>query len=216
LDRRYRTHLVFLRSVRLLLVTASIVPSSPILVTLMKEALSSSKRRFLQELHGVTSQKTSFFIYFGLETLDFNERVIKACIREINNFNLVRFEVFTAVTMKNGVFWVVTPHGVTTQKTPFFNFNLSCFLLLLQSKYLILLVYVLDYVRLSCKCSMNMSSDASQQLLQVLTSACSCVLAVLTSVVCKSFIYIMFVTNYQLRDILKILYLSTSVLFWVP
>jgi hypothetical protein len=42
----------------------------------------------------------------------------------------VRFEVFTAVTMKNGVFWVVTPcvwirflqepHGVTTQKTPFF------------------------------------------------------------------------------------------------
>jgi hypothetical protein len=38
----------------------------------------------------------------------------------------VRFEVFTAVTMKNGVFWVVTrflqePHGVTTQKTPFFR-----------------------------------------------------------------------------------------------
>jgi hypothetical protein len=41
----------------------------------------------------------------------------------------VRFEVFTAVTMKNGVFWVVTPcgscknrrfGGVTTQKTPFF------------------------------------------------------------------------------------------------
>jgi hypothetical protein len=47
-----------------------------------------------------------------------------------------RFEVFTAVTMKNCVFWVVTlmrrrqvppkrrflqePHGVTTQKTPFF------------------------------------------------------------------------------------------------
>jgi hypothetical protein len=42
-------------------------------------------------------------------------------------FILVRFEVFTAVTMKNGVFWVLTPcgslqepHGVTTQKTPFF------------------------------------------------------------------------------------------------
>jgi hypothetical protein len=34
-------HLVFLRSVRRLLVTASIVLSSPILVTLMKEALSS-------------------------------------------------------------------------------------------------------------------------------------------------------------------------------
>jgi predicted hotdog family 3-hydroxylacyl-ACP dehydratase len=35
-------HLVFLLSVRRLLVTASVVPSSQILVTLMKEALSSS------------------------------------------------------------------------------------------------------------------------------------------------------------------------------
>jgi hypothetical protein len=34
---------VFLRSVRRLLVTGSVVPSSPILVTLMKEALSSSE-----------------------------------------------------------------------------------------------------------------------------------------------------------------------------
>jgi hypothetical protein len=36
-------YLVFLRSVRQLLVTASVVPSSPILVTLVKEALSSSE-----------------------------------------------------------------------------------------------------------------------------------------------------------------------------
>jgi hypothetical protein len=36
-------HLVFLRSVLRLLVTASVVPSSPILVTLMKGALSSSE-----------------------------------------------------------------------------------------------------------------------------------------------------------------------------
>jgi hypothetical protein len=36
-------YLVFLRSVRRLLVTASVVPISPILVTLMKEALSSSE-----------------------------------------------------------------------------------------------------------------------------------------------------------------------------
>jgi hypothetical protein len=34
---------VFLRSVRRLLVTASVVPSLPMLVTLMKEALSSSE-----------------------------------------------------------------------------------------------------------------------------------------------------------------------------
>jgi hypothetical protein len=38
---------VFLRSVRRLLVTASFVPSSPILVTLMKEALSSSEMSVL-------------------------------------------------------------------------------------------------------------------------------------------------------------------------
>jgi hypothetical protein len=44
----------------------------------------------------------------------------------------VRFEVFTAVTMMNSVFWDVTscgscnnlqePHGVTSQKTPFFMY----------------------------------------------------------------------------------------------
>jgi hypothetical protein len=38
---------VFLRSVRQLLVTASVVPSSPIPVTLMKEALSSSETSVL-------------------------------------------------------------------------------------------------------------------------------------------------------------------------
>jgi hypothetical protein len=42
-SNRRTLHLVFLRSVRQLLVTASIVPSSPILVTLMKEALISSE-----------------------------------------------------------------------------------------------------------------------------------------------------------------------------
>jgi hypothetical protein len=40
-------HLVFLRSVRRLLVAASVVPSSPILVTLMKEALDSSEASVL-------------------------------------------------------------------------------------------------------------------------------------------------------------------------
>jgi hypothetical protein len=41
------SHLVFLCSVSRLLVTASVVPSSPILVTLMKEALSSSETSVL-------------------------------------------------------------------------------------------------------------------------------------------------------------------------
>jgi hypothetical protein len=39
--------LVFLRSMHRLLVTPSVVPSSPILVTLMKEALSSSETSVL-------------------------------------------------------------------------------------------------------------------------------------------------------------------------
>jgi hypothetical protein len=44
---RTLSHLVFLRSVRRLLVTAGVVPSSPIPVTLMKEALSSSETSVL-------------------------------------------------------------------------------------------------------------------------------------------------------------------------
>jgi hypothetical protein len=42
-NRRFGGTLIFLRSVSRLLVTASVVPSSPILVTLMKEALISSE-----------------------------------------------------------------------------------------------------------------------------------------------------------------------------
>jgi predicted hotdog family 3-hydroxylacyl-ACP dehydratase len=45
-----RVALVFLRSVRRLLVTVSVVPSSPILVTLMKEALSSSETSVLTKV----------------------------------------------------------------------------------------------------------------------------------------------------------------------
>jgi hypothetical protein len=41
---------VFVRSVRRLLVTASVVPISPILVTLMKEALSSSETSVLTKV----------------------------------------------------------------------------------------------------------------------------------------------------------------------
>jgi hypothetical protein len=33
------------------------------------------------------------------------------CALKMNIIWAVRFEVFTAVTMKNGVFWVVTPCG---------------------------------------------------------------------------------------------------------
>jgi hypothetical protein len=55
-------------SVRRLLVTASVVPSLSTLVILMMEALGSPKRRLLQEPHGVTSQKTAFFIVTAVKT----------------------------------------------------------------------------------------------------------------------------------------------------
>jgi hypothetical protein len=44
---RRNTNLIFLHSLRRLLVTASVVPSSPILVIVMKEALSSSETSVL-------------------------------------------------------------------------------------------------------------------------------------------------------------------------
>jgi hypothetical protein len=60
--------------------------------------------------------------------------VLYNILRELGIPRNLRFEVFTAVTMKNGVFWDVTPcgscknlqepHGVTSQKTPFFHRNL--------------------------------------------------------------------------------------------
>jgi hypothetical protein len=52
---------VTLRSVRLLLVAAYVVPSSPILVTMMKEAPGSSETSALKKPHGVTSHKTPLF-----------------------------------------------------------------------------------------------------------------------------------------------------------
>jgi hypothetical protein len=44
------------------------VASSPILVTLMMEELLSSEIRFLREPHGVTFQKTAFFIVTAMKT----------------------------------------------------------------------------------------------------------------------------------------------------
>jgi hypothetical protein len=52
-------HLVFLRSVRRLLVTASVVTRSPILVTLMKEELISSETSVLTRSSSVTLRRLS-------------------------------------------------------------------------------------------------------------------------------------------------------------
>jgi hypothetical protein len=56
------------RSVLRLLVTAYVAPSFPILVALMMEAKRCSEMPVLQESHGVTSQKTAFFIVTAAET----------------------------------------------------------------------------------------------------------------------------------------------------
>jgi hypothetical protein len=54
---------VFHRRVTRLLVTANVVPSSPILVTLIPP-----KRRFLQAPRAVISKKMAFFIVTALNT----------------------------------------------------------------------------------------------------------------------------------------------------
>jgi hypothetical protein len=47
---------------------ANVVSSSLILVILMMKVISSSEHRFLQEPHGVKSQKTPFFIVTAMKT----------------------------------------------------------------------------------------------------------------------------------------------------
>jgi hypothetical protein len=71
---------VFLRSVRQLLVTVNVVPISSIPVTLMIEVLRSSETSVLQQPHGVTSQKTAFFIVTTVKTSNLTSK--KTCFPE--------------------------------------------------------------------------------------------------------------------------------------
>jgi hypothetical protein len=59
------------------MVTANVVPSSLILVTLLVESVLSSETLFLQEPHGVTSQKTEFFIVTALKPSKFLQFVFR-------------------------------------------------------------------------------------------------------------------------------------------
>jgi hypothetical protein len=67
MDARYE-EIQSLLGVNRLLVRFNAVPSSPILVARMKEALSSSETSVFQEQHGVISQKTLFFIVTAVRT----------------------------------------------------------------------------------------------------------------------------------------------------
>jgi hypothetical protein len=73
--------------------------SSKILFTVNIVVIGSYETSVLTRTTHATSQRTAFF------------RVRTVKISDPTLFNLVRFEVFTAVTMKNGVFWDVTPCG---------------------------------------------------------------------------------------------------------
>jgi hypothetical protein len=57
-----------IRSVRRLLVTGNVAPTSPILVILMIEALDSSQTSDHAKLHAVTSAKTAAFTVTAVET----------------------------------------------------------------------------------------------------------------------------------------------------
>jgi hypothetical protein len=50
------------------LITVNVVYGWVIYFTLMMEAISSSETQFLQELHGITSQKTTFFNVTAIKT----------------------------------------------------------------------------------------------------------------------------------------------------
>jgi hypothetical protein len=82
-----------------------VVPRSPILVTLMMEALRPTETRLLQETRGVRSQKTAFFVVTAARTSNLE----LSCSVEVNcNMCSVKYEILTAIALNVIVFWHVT------------------------------------------------------------------------------------------------------------
>jgi hypothetical protein len=101
-----------------LLVAACVVPSSPIFVTLMKEAPGSSETSVLTRAHGVTTKKTPFF------------RLL-CTLHYCTLYTVHSQTLFTVIYMKSLYITQVYCEGVTPQYPHRYNFQMPltfCFL----------------------------------------------------------------------------------------